>query len=1052
MAIARLKSLHPTALNLEALSFSSLRLQRNRRAFQLPVSAKPALAAYDLLLANDANGHSQLWVIEGVESHGGVDDILDVQAAVVFGQDVTKVDKLYFLPASKVAPLLLNAPDAPEIDEHFPLFRLHSRQLLGHTRLESANEEAGLELLLSILLNARGEGRSPVIVDPYGVMRRMNLPALNIIELGRTHAFSVEDVGLDSLVSHWISTLPAPLQNEAWQEWGKSVKQGLLHVKSLKELEELFLSKQSNLLYRAMKQFSKNHLFSEGAHQELFSLHSLLKESRSDGNLLIIDISHINKDVHDWVWRLLLHGFQAHSKQLENMLVANIHRHSELSEGIARSIQSMTEQGLSVINLHPECPDALSGPSRLMGDLRKQGVNHLIHLSPGAQHLLFMGNSTQGVPLRFKPNYFESEQPVNDLHIPHEVYKMTSQEDVIEAMDTLDHDLDAQEKQLKRDAEIDEAISSPWTDVSSFPVEASDEEWTVEEHAFEKREETNVPITDEDDPVHALLMTFEASQKQPLEPVPAELSAHYREPSVGMDSLIPALSHDLKPKHLDPLERYSSILGKMPDEWRDLIEREILSKQDDIEAKQGILPSSEGVHDHPHAVHPCLPESMLEDVTPYLDDKEARAPQDPNVQSSPIDFDLIASKKAVPKTVHSKEDGGSIHQRITDDFDPYHVPESDDVTHGFASEANVLSPMQQRLSNISIVNVLDGLQEAPKESHEPPDLSEAEAPVEDVFEEDPIEEVPQEECFYDELLTSPLVEDEANQRVDDQLPLVFMEESAEESLIALTKTMDARAISPIVTAETVSISTPFDGMDAYDFDLNLIQDAMKLEYAGTDLTALQEEHDEHAFEAGIETEGSIPAATPSETANALLSDYEFNVPSVYETLQDGLPSLEETLKQVEALVNAPLMPMEVPTPVLAKTIQPFPDFDMPEDLELSEEANALSEAFAADINNVPLHSKPAQPPTGLTPPNQLDAVPVAHAPIYEAPSEAPEPQGVEDPFVQTFEKGMRVQHATYGSGNIQAVVDMQNRVVLSILFDEAGKRLIDPSLTELTIT
>jgi hypothetical protein len=49
-----------------------------------------------------------------------------------------------------------------------------------------------------------------------------------------------------------------------------------------------------------------------------------------------------------------------------------------------------------------------------------------------------------------------------------------------------------------------------------------------------------------------------------------------------------------------------------------------------------------------------------------------------------------------------------------------------------------------------------------------------------------------------------------------------------------------------------------------------------------------------------------------------------------------------------------------------------------------------------------------------------------------------------------FQAGTRVRHATYGEGVIQKVIPMDETVILNIVFDSVGKRLLDPALCELT--
>jgi hypothetical protein len=43
-----------------------------------------------------------------------------------------------------------------------------------------------------------------------------------------------------------------------------------------------------------------------------------------------------------------------------------------------------------------------------------------------------------------------------------------------------------------------------------------------------------------------------------------------------------------------------------------------------------------------------------------------------------------------------------------------------------------------------------------------------------------------------------------------------------------------------------------------------------------------------------------------------------------------------------------------------------------------------------------------------------------------------------------------VHHEKYGKGTIQRIMNLDGRLILNILFDGAGKRLLDPNLSPLT--
>jgi hypothetical protein len=53
--------------------------------------------------------------------------------------------------------------------------------------------------------------------------------------------------------------------------------------------------------------------------------------------------------------------------------------------------------------------------------------------------------------------------------------------------------------------------------------------------------------------------------------------------------------------------------------------------------------------------------------------------------------------------------------------------------------------------------------------------------------------------------------------------------------------------------------------------------------------------------------------------------------------------------------------------------------------------------------------------------------------------------------VPVFKVGDKVQHSNYGSGIVQKVIPVDQSVILNITFENVGKRLLDPALTELSL-
>ena len=71
------------------------------------------------------------------------------------------------------------------------------------------------------------------------------------------------------------------------------------------------------------------------------------------------------------------------------------------------------------------------------------------------------------------------------------------------------------------------------------------------------------------------------------------------------------------------------------------------------------------------------------------------------------------------------------------------------------------------------------------------------------------------------------------------------------------------------------------------------------------------------------------------------------------------------------------------------------------------------------------------------------APPEEDIPVYQKPVE---PMSGNE---AGFQAGDRVRHPAYGLGVVQRVIPMEESVVLNIVFEAVGKRLLDPALSEL---
>lgn len=106
------------------------------------------------------------------------------------------------------------------------------------------------------------------------------------------------------------------------------------------------------------------------------------------------------------------------------------------------------------------------------------------------------------------------------------------------------------------------------------------------------------------------------------------------------------------------------------------------------------------------------------------------------------------------------------------------------------------------------------------------------------------------------------------------------------------------------------------------------------------------------------------------------------------------------------------------------------DLIFPRQFETPQESQAESEPeFALNPEETPVPPAPIE-----------DEVPVIHKkpePVFEG--------------LPAFKAGDKVRHPNYGLGIVQKVIPMDESVVLNITFENVGKRLLDPSLTELAL-
>ena len=978
------------ALNLddlmpEALDFIHFSRHNSNVLLEIPHAQADALVLNALVLAVDAQNRRQLLKITDIESATNTEARLHLSP--VYGVPVLNVQSFFRVSAERLAALVLNTPEASLIDLQFPALRILMRDVYGQLRLESDQEERGLELLLSLLLNARQEGMHPLLFDGYGLLKRSQLPGIHLVELGRTHAFPVEAWGVERLIESWTKALAPTQAEEAWKQWNSIAGQRIFRVQSLRELEEVFLSTQSGLLFRLLNQCKASKVFCEGEHQQSVHFMQELKHAESEGKLLVLDLSSVSVDFHAWIWELLNQALRHSMLPLSNILVGNISRNKTLPTLVEHEVHQLLEQGVNVVNLHPLHKEP-------MADALKTGGQHLLQVNASQSTALFLSELTLGIPLLFGD--FPALPPL-EVFAP-----------------------------LKRSSESEKPIEDP----SSTPFQAIE------------------PPSVEAAPYKAMNRSFDESHDDVLSSFSSDLKTSDKAPVLETLQAHPAE---------EEVHYYNSILGEMPEEWQTFLEAPLLNPSKGEEDPAPIDASEE--IDSTHHIHPCLPDSMLEEVSPYLDETADSGFDEPEKAALHTEYIINGKEELKRKPQNTAE---ALEQTLYQDeslfgqdFDPYYIPGLDESFQDPTRDllpSSLLGPIIDRstletLQTLSLEQPVEASFElmssplAPEAHLDVPDFSL------DLTEDFTAEESPlaleeslefESEGFYDDLLNEPIIEDRSPQATEDDafLPSAPSHFNPQEQLEEMTSVFDAVQAGdvslPVHQAVEVE-SLQLEDLDNFSFDLNIIEKAVHTEF--NNMVSEYPVSSEDFM--GHEEANTVPKIDPEDP----LAGFSF------EMTHEASPVVEEDVS-----VTAE---EQVPTGMPAFLVPAYDEASLAEDDLIQSFQQELAEM---DSGYVPLKGNQynqmapmrtladASHMPAITPPYSLDGVPVAHVPLYEYQEPVPVLPSPTQAVVD-YSPGMEVQHEVYGLGVVHSVVDIENRKVLSIVFEKAGKRLIDPTLT-----
>ncbi len=214
---------------------------------------------------------------------------------------------------------------------------------------------------------------------------------------------------------------------------------------------------------------------------------------------------------------------------------------------------------------------------------------------------------------------------------------------------------------------------------------------------------------------------------------------------------------------------------------------------------------------------------------------------------------------------------------------------------------------------------------------------------------------------------------------------------------------------------------------------------------------------------------TVPAASDLSSGMAFPSPDAYEKEEFFFELNPVSPLADSPLGYSSQQPEVPLSVSSLGPSTVAQSLASFASLDLPQAEPFPEPA---SHSVSTSSASMPLAAVPlatSSTTTDLDMQEALDAIfpykfearppEEVSAPAVNAPPPVPSepmvimPKAVEAPSVDDsgFHAGDRVTHPSYGAGVVQKVIPMEGSVVLNILFDGVGKRLLDPALCELSL-
>ncbi len=198
----------------------------------------------------------------------------------------------------------------------------------------------------------------------------------------------------------------------------------------------------------------------------------------------------------------------------------------------------------------------------------------------------------------------------------------------------------------------------------------------------------------------------------------------------------------------------------------------------------------------------------------------------------------------------------------------------------------------------------------------------------------------------------------------------------------------------------------------------------------------------------VETNEDVAEANTIEPIENILEDTTFDEPEIVE--REELE--QQAAKDVDAIFNGEVQEE------ISNIDEPLTedDLDFIEELN-SEDATEQPQEQSDEQLEDPLDEHESEEPEQI----EEEQIAIVEEPVDE-PTEEPiaEPEAIEeDPLpvfpaeendAPIFEKGDTVTHPKYGKGVVEKLIKYGNKTLCSISFEEIGRRLLDPAVSELS--